>query len=63
MPGSFIDTDVLIYIASDDPAKADRAEQVVKAGGRISVRVLNELTHICRAKCACPGKTRAHFCR
>ena len=50
MPGSFIDTNVLIYIASHDPAKADRAEQVVKAGGKISVQVLNELTHICRGK-------------
>jgi predicted nucleic acid-binding protein len=50
MPGSFIDTNVLIYIASHDPVKADRAEQVVKAGGKISVQVLNELSNICRRK-------------
>ncbi|GAA5266520.1 hypothetical protein ACOSOMT5_P2948 [Acidiphilium sp. MT5] len=37
MPGSFIDTNVLVYLASGDPAKADRAEQIAAAGGTISV--------------------------
>ncbi|WP_205216019.1 PIN domain-containing protein [Acidibrevibacterium fodinaquatile] len=35
MPGSFIDTNVLVYLASGDPAKADRAEQIAAAGGTI----------------------------
>jgi predicted nucleic acid-binding protein len=50
MAGSFIDTNVLAYLASSDAAKADRAEQVVAAGGRISVQVLNELANVARRK-------------
>ena len=40
MPGSFFDTNILIYLASDDAAKADRAEAIVRDGGAISVQVL-----------------------
>lgn len=50
MPGSFIDTNVLIYLASGDAAKADRAEQIIGDGGVISVQVLNECTNIARRK-------------
>ncbi len=50
MPGSFVDTNVLIYLASDNPAKADRAEKIVGAGGVISVQVLNELANVARRK-------------
>lgn len=50
MPGSFFDTNVLIYIASGDPEKANRAEEVVAEGGAISVQVLNELTNVARRK-------------
>lgn len=50
MPGSFIDTNVLVYIASGDSAKADRAEQIIGSGGTISVQVLNELTKVLRRK-------------
>jgi len=51
MPGSFIDTNVLLYIASGDRAKADRAETLVGSGdGTISVQVLNELTNVARRK-------------
>jgi len=50
MPGSFFDTNVLLYIASVDPAKADRAEELIGAGGRISVQVLNEITNVARRK-------------
>ena len=50
MPGSFIDTNVLVYLASGDPAKADRAEQIAAAGGKISVQVLNELANMARRK-------------
>jgi predicted nucleic acid-binding protein len=46
MPGSFFDTNVLIYLASGDPEKADRAEQVVGECGAISVQVLNELANV-----------------
>jgi len=50
MPGSFFDTNVLVYIASGDPVKADRAEAIISNGGVISVRVLNELTNVARRK-------------
>ena len=50
MPGSFFDTNVLIYLASGDPAKAERAEAVIGAGGAISVQVLNEVANVARRK-------------
>jgi predicted nucleic acid-binding protein len=50
MPGSFFDTNVLLYIASGDPVKADRAEAIVSGGGVISVQVLNELANVARRK-------------
>jgi len=50
MPGNFFDTNVLVYIASSDTAKADRAEAAVAVGGAISVQVLNELTNVARRK-------------
>jgi predicted nucleic acid-binding protein len=50
MPGSFFDSNVLLYLASSDPVKADRAEQLIAAGGTISVQVLNEITNVARRK-------------
>jgi predicted nucleic acid-binding protein len=50
MPGSFFDTNVLIYIASGDPVKADRAEAIIASGGAISVQVLNEFANVARRK-------------
>jgi predicted nucleic acid-binding protein len=50
MPASFFDTNVLVYLASGDPKKADRAEATIAAGGAISVQVLNELTNVARRK-------------
>jgi predicted nucleic acid-binding protein len=50
MPGSFFDTNVLLYVASGDLAKADRAEELIGAGGMISVQVLNEVTNVARRK-------------
>lgn len=50
MPADFFDTNVLVYVASGDQAKADRAEEAVAAGGAISVQVLNELANVARRK-------------
>ena len=50
MPGSFFDTNVLVYLASGDTRKADRAEQIVAGGGTISVQVLNEVANVARRK-------------
>jgi predicted nucleic acid-binding protein len=50
MPGSFFDTNVLVYLASGDRAKADRAERILRDGGTISVQVLNEIANVARRK-------------
>jgi predicted nucleic acid-binding protein len=50
MPGSFFDTNVLAYVAAADPAKANRAEQLIGEGGAISVQVLNEMANVARRK-------------
>jgi predicted nucleic acid-binding protein len=50
MPGNFFDTNVLVYLASSDAVKADRAELVIARGGDISVQVLNELSNVARRK-------------
>ena len=50
MPGNFFDTNVLLYVASGDSAKADRAEELIGAGGTISVQVLNEIANVARRK-------------
>jgi predicted nucleic acid-binding protein len=50
VPGNFFDTNVLLYVASCDPAKADRAEELIGAGGTISVQVLNEIANVARRK-------------
>jgi len=50
MPASFFDTNVLVYLASSDSAKADRAEAVIAEGGSISVQVLNDVANVGRRK-------------
>ena len=50
MPVSFFDTNILIYLASGDASKADRAEATIAGGGSISVQVLNELANVARRK-------------
>jgi predicted nucleic acid-binding protein len=50
MPGSFFDSNVLLYATSGEVAKADRAEQLIRAGGTISVQVLNEIANVTRRK-------------
>ena len=50
MPGSFIDTNVLLYVAAADPRKADRAQELIATGGTISVQVLNEFVNVARRR-------------
>lgn len=45
-PEVFLDTNVLLYSLSSEPAKANRVEALVSAGGVISVQVLNELASV-----------------
>lgn len=46
----FLDTNVLLYLFSEDAVKADCAESIVNAGAVISVQVLNEFTSVARRK-------------
>ena len=48
----FIDTNILLYLLSENNDKADRAEEIVRAGGRISVQVLNEFAYVALRKIA-----------
>lgn len=47
---AFFDTSVLLYLLSEDAKKADRAEELLASGGRISVQVLNEFAAVARRK-------------
>src|SRR3990167_6884794 len=42
----FFDSNVLLYLASDDVAKADCAEALLADGGTISVQILNEMSNV-----------------
>lgn len=50
MSGDFFDTNVLLYLLSEDTEKADRAEALMREGGAISVQVLNEAVNVMRRK-------------
>jgi predicted nucleic acid-binding protein len=50
VPLAFIDSNVLIYLASADAAKAAKAEAILLAGGVVSVQVLNEIANVARRK-------------
>jgi predicted nucleic acid-binding protein len=46
----FFDTNVLLYLLSNDAARADRAEALLAAGGVVSVQVLNEFASVASCK-------------
>jgi predicted nucleic acid-binding protein len=48
----FLDTNMLLYLLSADSRKADRAEQLLAAGGTISVQVLNEFASVASRRLA-----------
>lgn len=51
---AFFDTNVLIYaVAKDDPRSA-RAEELLDAGGMLSVQILNEFVSVARRKILMP---------
>ena len=49
MSAEFADTNIVLYLLDDGP-KADRAEEILGRGPRISVQVLNETLVNCRRK-------------
>ena len=50
MTRAFIDTNVILYLFSDDEGKQARARDVLDGEGVISVQVLNEIASVCRRK-------------
>ena len=60
MSAEFADTNVVLYLL-DDGLKADRAEQILGQGPRISVQVLNEATVNCRRKAGLSWEDTGQF--
>jgi predicted nucleic acid-binding protein len=46
----FFDTNIILYVAMSDLPKADLSSALLKAGGLVSVQVLNELVRVSRGK-------------
>ena len=52
--GAFFDTNVPLYLISNDASRAGRAEELLALGGTISVQVLNEFVAVARRKQTTP---------
>ena len=50
----FFDTNIVLYLLSDDNAKADRAEELIALGGIISAQVLNKFAAVASRKIKMP---------
>jgi predicted nucleic acid-binding protein len=50
MPGSFFDSNVILYLASSHSAKASRVDELLEGPGTISIQVLNETANVLRRK-------------
>ena len=50
MPGRFFDSNIILYLVSNDLVKADKAEQLIFNGGTINIQVLNEVANVSRRK-------------
>jgi predicted nucleic acid-binding protein len=59
---SFFNTHVLLYLLSEDNAKADRAEAIIAKGGIISVQVLNEFATVASRKMHFVPQHTTHSC-
>jgi predicted nucleic acid-binding protein len=51
---AFLDTSVLVYALGQHDERSARAEELLEAGGMVSVQVLNELAAVGRRKLAMP---------
>ncbi len=47
---AFLDTNILLYLLSEDETKSVQAENTIAAGGVVSVQVLNEFANVARRK-------------
>ncbi|HXC12546.1 MAG TPA: hypothetical protein VNV39_06870 [Stellaceae bacterium] len=43
---AFFDINLLLYLLSEEPAKSEKAEDLIAHGGVISVQVLNEFVSV-----------------
>jgi len=53
---AFFDTNILIYSIAQEDRRAPRAEELLAAGGVLSVQVLNEFVSVVRRKIRMPWK-------
>jgi len=60
MSAEFADTNIILYLLDDGP-KADRAEEILGQGPKISVQVLNEALVNCRKKAGLSWKETVAF--
>ena len=47
---AFLDTNIIIYFVSEESSRALRSAELLRAGGLVSVQVLNEFTSVVRRK-------------
>lgn len=51
---AFLDTNILVYALAENDHRSAAAERLLRAGGRVSVQVLNEFVSVARRKLAFP---------
>lgn len=61
MRGDFFDTNILVYAASADALKVERADALLTDGGTISAQVMNEFANVARRKLALEWSAIRHF--
>ncbi|MEY3385808.1 MAG: hypothetical protein RIR53_619 [Bacteroidota bacterium] len=60
---TFVDTNVLLYLLSDDPRKASTVERLLKLRPTISVQVLNEVVSVATRKLRMPLPEVLELCQ
>lgn len=61
MRGDFFDTNILVYAASAEDLRYQRAEALLASGGTISVQVMNEFVNVARRKMGLDWTSIRHF--
>ena len=60
MQRAFFDTNVLVYLITDDVQKAERAEELISEGGVVSVQILDEFAAVALRKFGKPWNQIRH---
>lgn len=61
MPGNFLDSNILIYVATLDEAKIARSSELLHDDCIVSVQVLNEIANVLRRKRKLPWEKVREF--